>query len=123
MAADLIVASTGNTTCQQILAAGRPWLAVPEWRYFDEQQRKADALAAAGLACVRSHLPSSALSWSAAISEAFAGHRPERQRAAIDDAPGAKAAGWLDDLAARLWGEAPAPEISSQSFSQELPPA
>lgn len=101
-AADLVIASTGNTTCQQILAAGRPWLAIPEWRYFDEQHRKAEALAAAGVACVRPHLPSSAQGWTAALDEARATHRPDRQRAMIDDAPADRAAGWLEALALRL---------------------
>jgi predicted glycosyltransferase len=105
-AADLVIASTGNTTCQQILAAGRPWLAVPEWRYFDEQHRKAEALAAAGLACVRPHLPSSADAWRQALAETLAGHRPEAQRATIEPRPAALAAAWLEGLAAALW---PAP--------------
>ena len=102
-AADLVIASTGNTTCQQILAAARPWLAIPEWRYFDEQHRKAEALATAGVACVRPHLPSSAQAWSAALAEAYAEHHPALQRAMIADAPAQIAADWLETLAARLW--------------------
>jgi hypothetical protein len=102
-AADLVVTSVGNTTCQQILAAGKPWLAIPDWRYFDEQHRKADALAAAGAATVRPHLPSSADDWSRAIADTFAAHRPALQHALIDDAPAAFAAAWLENLAARLW--------------------
>ena len=77
-AADLVIASTGNTTCQQILAAARPWLAIPEWRYFDEQHRKAMALASAGVACIRPHLPSSADAWRRALAETLAGHSPDR---------------------------------------------
>ena len=102
-AADLVIASTGNTTCQQILAAARPWLAIPEWRYFDEQHRKADALAAAGVACVRPHLPSSAQAWTAALAETRSNHRPAAQRTMIADAPAQLAADWLEELAARLW--------------------
>lgn len=102
-AADLIVASTGNTTCQQILAAGRPWLAVPEWRYFDEQHRKAEALADAGAATVRPHLPASAHAWTAALAETRAAHRPDTQRAMIEEAPAERAATWLETLAGRLW--------------------
>ena len=104
-AADLVIASTGNTTCQQILAAARPWLAIPEWRYFDEQHRKAEALAAAGVACVRPHLPSSADAWRAALAETLAGHRPDVQRAMIEDAAAERAADWLERLAAGLWPE------------------
>lgn len=106
-AADLIVASTGNTTCQQILAAGRPWLAVPEWRYLDEQHRKADALATAGVATVRPHLPASAHAWSAALAETWAAHRPDAQRAMIEAAPAERVALWLETLAERLWASAP----------------
>lgn len=106
-AADIVVASTGNTTCQQILAAARPWLAVPEWRYFDEQHRKAEALAAAGVACVRPHLPSSAEAWQQALAETLAGHRPLAQRALIEARPAGKAAAWLETVAATLWSGHP----------------
>ncbi len=102
-AADLVIASTGNTICQQILAAARPWLAIPEWRYFDEQHRKAEALAAAGVACIRPHLPSSAGAWRRALAETLAGHRPDAQRAMIEDRPAEKAAAWLEQLATTLW--------------------
>ncbi|GEL01112.1 glycosyltransferase family protein [Swaminathania salitolerans] len=102
-AADCIIASTGNTTCQQILAAGKPWLAVPEWRYFDEQHRKAECLAAAGLAVRRPHLPASAQAWDRALGETYARHDPARQRAAIDDRPAETCADWLEALIARLW--------------------
>jgi predicted glycosyltransferase len=108
-AADLVISSTGNTTCQQILSAGRPWLAIPEWRYFDEQHRKAEALAAAGVASVRAHLPSSAAAWSEAIDDALRTHRPERQLAMIAATPAADAARWLERLAARLWPAPAAP--------------
>lgn len=122
-AADIVISSTGNTTCQQILAAGRPWLAVPEWRYFDEQHRKAEALAAAGVACVRPHLPSSAGAWRQAIDETLDRHRPAMQRAMIEERPGQIAAAWLEKLADRLWnagaaaipawpGSAPPPSLT-----------
>lgn len=102
-AADLIIASTGNTTTQQILAAGRPWLAIPEWRYFDEQHRKAAALATTGAATIRPHLPSSADAWAHALSETRGEHRAEIQRGLIDPAPADLAAKWLEALAATLW--------------------
>lgn len=102
-AADLVIASVGNTTCQQIMAAARPWLAVPEWRYFDEQHRKAEALAAAGVACVRPHLPSSADAWAQALDDTRGSHDPDRQRAMIAADPAADAARWLEGLADRLW--------------------
>ena len=102
-AADLVISSTGNTTCQQVLGAARPWLAVPEWRYFDEQLHKAKALAAAGAASVLPNLPASAAAWTKAITDTYAGHRPERQLGLIEDAPAEKAACWLESLATGLW--------------------
>ncbi len=86
-AADLVIASTGNTTCQQILAAARPWLAIPEWRYFDEQHRKAEACGRRGGRLCPPHLPSSAQAWTAALAETRSQHRPAVQRAMIADAP------------------------------------
>jgi len=102
-AADLVVSSAGNTTCQQVLSAGTPWLVIPEWRYFDEQHCKAAALRAAGVATVRPHLPSSADAWTDAIAEAMREHQPARQRAMIEAEPAAKAARWLEALAEGLW--------------------
>ena len=106
-AADLVVASTGNTTCAMILTAARPWIAVPEWRYFDEQVEKARALARAGLAHHEPHPPSSAHAWRRALAAARADHDPARQRAAIGDDPAHAAARWLEDLADRLWAGTP----------------
>ncbi|PZX16224.1 glycosyl transferase family 28 [Palleronia aestuarii] len=102
-AADVIVASSGNTTCQRILASGTPWIVIPEWRYFDEQVEKARALARAGAAHHLPHLPSSAQAWRQAIADVEASHVPERQRALVDAAAGTKASAWLEALAARLW--------------------
>lgn len=102
-AADLVISSTGNTTCQQVLSAAKPWIVVPEWRYFDEQHRKAQALAAAGVATVLPHLPSSARAWHAALSDAFDSHDPAKQRSLIESEPAAKAAAWLGTLSSRLW--------------------
>jgi predicted glycosyltransferase len=102
-AADLVISSTGNTTCQQILDAARPWLAIPEWRYFDEQHRKASALAAIGAACVLPHLPSSAGAWDTALSQTYARHQPALQAALIEEASAEKASLWLESLAARCW--------------------
>ncbi|SDF19598.1 glycosyltransferase [Limimaricola pyoseonensis] len=106
-AADLVIASTGNTTCHQILGAGVPWIAVPEWRYFDEQHRKAEALSRAGVAHAVPHLPSSAQAWRAAAEAALMRHDPERMHALVDPRAAARAADWIETLIARAWGAEP----------------
>ena len=102
-AADLLVASTGNTTCHMAFAAGLPWVAVPEWRYFDEQVMKARALARAGLAHVLDRPPASIPAWRAAVAAARRAHDAEKSRTMWRPDAAARAAGWLDDLATTLW--------------------
>ena len=108
-AADVVIASTGNTTCHQILAVGRPWLAVPEWRYFDEQVEKARALDRAGAATHMPSLPASIGAWRRALAQARDGHDAARQRALVRPDAAANAAAWLDDLAKSLWASATSP--------------
>ena len=121
-AADLVIASTGNTTCAQILTAARPWIAVPEWRYFDEQVEKAKALARAGLAHHEPHLPSSAHAWRRAVEAARARHDPQTQRAYIDADAAGKAARWLDGVALELWSGTPTnPPTESERLTPSAP--
>ena len=106
-AADMVVASTGNTTCHQILAAETPWLAVPEWRYFDEQVEKAEALARAGAAHHLPHFPSSAAAWRRAIQDTFDAHDPALQRALVNEDAAVETANWLIGLTDQLLSETP----------------
>ncbi len=86
-AADLVISSTGNTTCAQVLAAGRPWIVVPEWRYFDEQRLKAEALARAGVALHLPHLPSSAHAGALRSHERWTVTTPRHRRASSPPIP------------------------------------
>ncbi|GGD83299.1 glycosyltransferase [Croceicoccus mobilis] len=101
-AADRIVSSCGNTTVHQIAAAGRPWIVIPEWRYFGEQYAKAEALGRAGVCATQPVWPAQAADWARLWREAH-NIDPENQRALVDPGAAAGAAQWLDDLATRLW--------------------
>jgi predicted glycosyltransferase len=101
-AADRIVSSCGNTTVHMVVAAGRPWIVVPEWRYFDEQLCKAEVLDREGLAAISRHWPSHAASW-AQLWTAARLVDCERQRAIVEPDAATQAAQWLADLARRLW--------------------
>ena len=98
-AADRVVSSTGNTTVHMIAAAGRPWIVVPEWRYFDEQVAKAQALAAAGAAVALDHWPGHVDGWRSAWAKAAALDLTAQRRLVDGEAP-RRAAEWLRDLAA-----------------------
>ena len=112
-AADRVVSSCGNTTVHMVLATGKPWVVVPEWRYFDEQFCKAEVLDREGLAAVSRHWPSHAQAW----EKLWAAARMidvERQRAIIDPKAPRHAADWLEQLCRTLWagsGQKPALEI------------
>ena len=112
-AADRVVSSCGNTTVHMVLAAGKPWVVIPEWRYFDEQFCKAEVLDREGFAAVSRHWPSHAQGW----EKLWAAARMidvERQRAVVDPHSAEGAAAWLDDLCCKLWagsGRKPSLEI------------
>ncbi|MDT0683766.1 glycosyltransferase [Roseicyclus sp. F158] len=108
-AADLVISSAGNTTCHQVLRSGVPWIVIPEWRYFDEQREKGAALARAGAAHVLTDWPSSAQSWTAALTSSRETHDPAAQTRLVQDGADKLAGRWLHDLAERLWALADAP--------------
>lgn len=107
-AADLVVSSAGNSVTHEMLALGTPWIVIPQWCYFDEQSRKAQALAAAGVAHAPGGWPASAEAWDAAMAAALAGHDAARSRALYDPGAAEDAAAWIESLIARLWAGAPA---------------
>ena len=107
-ASDRIVSSCGNTTVHQVLAAGKPWVVVPEWRYFDEQFCKAEVLDREGLAAVSRHWPSHAESWNRLWQAAEHIDRQSQQEF-VDPNAADGCAAWLDDLAGSLWNEESAP--------------
>ncbi|MGA1798398.1 glycosyltransferase [Sphingomonas sp. 4RDLI-65] len=111
-AADRIVSSAGNTTVHMIAAIGRPWIVVPEWRYFDEQLWKARMLDRAGAAIMLDHWPSHAGAWTQAWTRAAAIDLA-RQQALFDTNAAADVASWLSTLADDAWAlpvAAPSPD-------------
>ena len=110
-AADRIVSSCGNTTVHMVAAAGKPWIVVPEWRYFAEQQRKAEALDRAGIATMAPVWPASAMAWRQLWAKA--GQRDCASQAALVDRDAApQAALAVNNLIDRLWREAPPVRLS-----------
>ena len=105
-AADRVVSSTGNTTVHTVAAAGRPWIVVPEWRYFDEQRWKARMLGEAGAAVFADGWPASAAAWTG-LWERAQKLDLRRQKSLVDPLAAHRTADWLRNLIERSWGEAP----------------
>ena len=113
-AADRIVSSCGNTTVHQVAAAARPWIVVPEWRYFNEQVCKAEALDRAGVAAIARHWPSSAQAWRK-LWDAARLIEPARQRELVEPAAARSAASEIAELIERIWSTSP--EVLSRKRS------
>ena len=101
-AADVVVSSTGNTTVQTIASIRRPWIVIPEWRYFDEQLCKADRLGATGAAAVSRTWPATPGHWNALLDEADSLDL-SAQAALVDGKAAPAVAEWLERTAADLW--------------------
>ena len=113
------MSSAGNTTVHMVAAIGRPWIVVPEWRYFDEQMWKARMLDRAGAAATIAHWPSHAGAWREGWVRADA-IDVARQYALVSPTAAQDAARWLDDLATQCWGTAmsdPAPPLTIESIA------
>ena len=109
-AADRVVSSCGNTTVHQLAATDKPWIAIPEWRYFSEQYAKADALDRARVCAVSTVWPSQASEWRALWARAGA-FDAQNRRALVSPAAAQDAAAWMDALADRLWQGTPQPSV------------
>ena len=105
-AADRVVSSCGNTTVHMIAAAGKPWVVVPEWRYFAEQLRKAEALDSAGIAAFARNWPGSGADWRQ-LWQAAGELEANTQRAILHDQVAAKTATSIEQLITRLWAPQP----------------
>ncbi|MBZ6378353.1 glycosyl transferase [Pacificimonas flava] len=101
-AADIVIANAGDNLVHEIARIGRPFLCVPEWRYFDEQVQKAEQLGRLGAAHVLNRWPGSLTAWQEELAAAKTIDL-ERQRTLFDPDAATKAANWLADTARDLW--------------------
>ncbi|WMS44536.1 glycosyltransferase [Acuticoccus sp. MNP-M23] len=106
-AADLVVASAGDNTVHEIARVGRPFLCIPEWRYYDEQRAKAAELERIGAATVLPGWPASNDQWRAAIASTL--ERGAKALTSLFEPHAAeRIAQHLVSLDERLWGTADA---------------
>ncbi|MEW4448260.1 hypothetical protein [Qipengyuania sp. JC766] len=116
-AADRVVSSAGNTTVHMVASAAKPWVVVPEWRYFAEQLCKAEALDRAGVAAVSRHWPASGAEWSR-LWHAASCLDPEAQRALVKPDAAKNAAEEILCLTERLWKVRP--PVAHETVKPEL---
>lgn len=110
--ADIVVASAGDNTVHEVARLGGRLVVMPEWRYFGEQERKAEAFVKLGAAVSAAHWPSDFASWQALIAEARALDGEAIHTLFAPDAA-ARGAAWLETLTDELWEGADAVPVPS----------
>ena len=101
-ASDVMVASAGDNTVHEIARAAKPFVVMPEWRYFSEQHRKADELVRLGAAVSAPCWPGDYGGWRHLLEHA--GRLDTAVLASLHDpAAAANAANWLENLCDDLW--------------------
>lgn len=100
--ADRVVASAGDNTVHEIARFAKPFLCIPEWRYFDEQRRKAMELARVGAAVYRETWPASIPEWNHVL-EATDQLETDHLAQLHEPAAAKRAAEWLEAQAAKYW--------------------
>ena len=109
-AADIVIASAGDNTVHEVARVGGRLIVMPEWRYFAEQTRKAEALVRLGAAVQAPAWPGDLQGWRDLLARARV-----LDGSVLHDlyAPDAafRAADWLEGLTDALWlgAEEPGP--------------
>lgn len=112
-AADVVVATPGDTLTHEIARVGRPLICIPEWCYYDEQACKAHALEASNFAAYSPTWPASFSQWRRLVDRAndcdIAG-----QRQLVDEHAARRAADYLEDLIRDLWFDSSPDELPEE---------
>lgn len=103
-AADVVIASGGDNTVTEIARMGRPFICIPEWRYFDEQLKKAEVFEEFGAAVIADQWPGTLSRWNKLIQESYKLDL-EIQKQLFDGRAAEKAAKYLMELMDQLWNE------------------
>ncbi|MGU3537968.1 glycosyltransferase [Methylobacterium sp. A54F] len=101
-AADIVIASAGDNTVHEVARVGGRLIVMPEWRYFAEQTRKAEALVRLGAAVQAPAWPGDLQGWRDLLTRARALDGGVLHGLWAPDAA-ARAADWLEALTDELW--------------------
>jgi len=107
-AADIVVASAGDNTVHEVARVAGRLIVMPEWRYFGEQGRKAQALVRLGAAVQAPVWPGDLQGWRDLLARGRALDGETLRTLYAPDAA-ARAAGWLEGLTDELWRGAAEP--------------
>ncbi|MEX0604397.1 MAG: hypothetical protein WD623_01950 [Marinobacter sp.] len=115
-AADMVVATPGDTLTHEIARIGRPLICIPEWCYYDEQTCKAQALAAQNLAVYSPTWPGSFAQWRTLVDKAYQCD-VAKQSQLVDNDAASRAAKCLEDLIQKLWHNSAPDELGDGAYT------
>lgn len=114
-AADVVIATPGDTLTHEIARVGRPLACIPEWCYYDEQACKGKVLEREKLAAFASTWPASFEQWRQLIAKAEAVDI-EGQHSLVNICAAKRAAEYLEGLIQSLWLESVPDELGSKDL-------
>lgn len=117
-AADVVIATPGDTLTHEIARVGRPLVCIPEWCYYDEQACKAEALAAHNLAVYSPRWPASFAQWRALVDKAYQCD-VAAQRELVDNQAAKRAAECLEGLIQDLWQNSAPDELIGERYTSK----
>ncbi len=120
-AADIVVASAGDNTVHEVARVGGRLVVMPEWRYFGEQTRKAEALVRLGAAVQAPVWPGDLQGWRDLLAQARNLDGVTLRGLYAPDAA-TRAAAWLEGLTDELWQGAAQPVVPPEPQSPCPPP-
>lgn len=112
-AADVVVATPGDTLTHEIARVGRPLICIPEWCYYSEQVCKGQALADRNLAAYSPVWPGSFAQWRTLVDTARQCDI-NGQHQLVDENAAGNAAGYLEGLIQRLWQNSAPDELAGE---------
>ncbi len=112
MAADVVIISPGDSLVHEVAKVGKPLICIPEWCYFNEQRRKAQALQAIGVAIHAPYWPGSFGEW-VALVESVSGCDLTLQQSLVAEDAASRSAQYLLRHAEKLWTELPAQVVKA----------
>ena len=117
-AADVVVATPGDTLTHEIARVGRPLICIPEWCYYAEQVCKAQALEASNLAAYAPAWPASYRQWRNLVDRALCCD-VDAQRELVDDEAATRAARYLEGVIQQLWADSAPDELLEDRYTSQ----
>jgi len=116
-AADVVIATPGDTLTHEVARVGRPLICIPEWCYYSEQVCKGEVLERENLGVYSPVWPASFSQWQALVQRAR-DTAYSQQPQLVDEHAAQRAADFLENHITDLWLDSAPDETDSARIRQ-----